>query len=96
MQHISVAVHITTDTVICYDHEPSFCYKVDAKTFTLSNQLSNFPKNLAMQRYRAEFRQFNRLILPNFCYSHSKKAIIPTIFSRKHLKFLEISLDWKQ
>ena len=56
---------------------PSKCQKKNAKhwckgVFNLSNQLSNFSKNWGMQRDKAEFREFHKLILPYICYSLSK------------------------
>ena len=61
--------------------------------FNLSNQLSNFSKNWKMQRDKTEFHEFCELILPYFCFSRSKIAIIPSISTGKHVKFLEISLE---
>ena len=58
--------------------------------FNLSNQRSNFFKNWGMQRAKAEFHEFHRQIFPHFL---SKIAIIPTIFTGKHVKYLEISLE---
>ena len=52
--------------------------------FNLSDQLSNFSKNWGMQRDKTEFHEFHELILLRFCYSRSKTAIIPTIFSGKN------------
>ena len=46
-----------------------------------------------MQRDKTEFHEFYERILQHFCYSRSKIAIIPTIFSGKHATFFEISLE---
>ena len=43
-----------------------------------------------MQRGQTEF---HGLVLPQFCYSRSKIAIIPTTSTEKHVKFLWISLE---
>ena len=61
--------------------------------FNLSSQLSNFSKDWGMQRGIIEFCRFHGLISSHFCYSRSKIAMIPTIFTGKHVKFLEISLE---
>ena len=46
-----------------------------------------------MQRNKTEFHKFQGLILPHFFYSSLEIVIIPTIFTEKHVKFLEISLE---
>ena len=59
--------------------------------FNLSNQLSNFSKNWGVQHNKTEFHEFHVLILTHFSYLHSNMAIIPTVFTGKHVKFFEIS-----
>ena len=61
--------------------------------FNLSSQLSNFSKDWGMQRGIIEFCRFHGLISSHFCYSCSKIAMFPTIFTGKHVKFFEISLE---
>mgnify|MGYP001797847524 CR=1 FL=1 len=61
--------------------------------FNHSNQLSNFSKNWGMQRSKTEIHKFHRPTLSHFSYSRSKIAIIPTMLTGKHVKFLEISLE---
>ena len=46
-----------------------------------------------MQHNKRERHEFHGLILPHFCYSQSKIAIIPTIFIGKHVKLSEIGLE---
>ena len=60
--------------------------------FNLHNQLSNFSKSWEMQHSKTVFHEFHGLMFLYFCYSHKKKAIIPTIFTGKHKMFLEIRL----
>ena len=57
----------------------------------LSNQLSKLIQTL--RSGKTEFQEFRRLILQQFFYSRSKLAKIPTIFTGKHEKFLEIILE---
>ena len=71
-----------------------FTIAVLAKAYLISPTNSlNFSENWGMQRNKAEFHEFQGLILLHFCYSRSKIAIILTIFTEKHVKFLEISLE---
>ena len=71
-----------------------FTIAVLAKAYLISPTNSlNFSENWGMQRNKAEFREFQGLILMHFCYSSSKIARILTIFTEKHVKFLEISLE---
>ena len=60
--------------------------------FNLPNQLSNFCINWGANHGVKVFHEFYKLILPHFCYLYSKIAIIPPIFTRKCLNFLETSL----
>ena len=46
-----------------------------------------------MQRSKTEIHKFHRPTLSHFSYSRSKIAIIPTMLTGKHVKFLEISLE---
>ena len=55
--------------------------------------LSNFSKTWETQRSKTEFHEFHGLILPQFCFLNSNIVIIPTIFTGKRVKFLEISLE---
>ena len=65
----------------------------DKGVYNLSNQLSNFFKNWVMQQSKTAFCEFHKLNVPYFCSVHLKIAIIPTIFTEKYVKFLEISLE---
>ena len=46
-----------------------------------------------MQRGKIEIRKFHGLVLLHICYARSELGNIPTIFTGKHVKFLEISLE---
>ena len=66
--------------------------------FNHPNQLYNFSKNWGMQHSKTEFHEFHRPTWPHFSYSRYEihLAIIPTMFIGKQVKFLEISLDWRE
>ena len=64
---------------------------MECDTLNLSNQLSELFQTL--RSGKTEFQEFRRLFLQEFFYSRSKIAKIPTIFTGKHVKFLEIILE---
>ena len=48
---------------------------------------SNFFKNWGMYCGKTEFYEFQGLLLPQFCFWHSKITITPTTFTSTHVKF---------
>ena len=60
-------------------------------TLNLSNQLSKLFQTL--RSGKTKFQEFRRLFLQHFFYSRLKIVKIPTIFTCKHVKFLEIILE---
>ena len=64
---------------------PCYCKPSANGVFNHSDQLSNFSEDWEM-RDKTKFHE-------HFCYSHSRIAIISTIFSGKHVTFFEMGLE---
>ena len=73
MQHISVAVHITCDTVVCYDHEPSFCYKVVQRHFICPTNSLTSPKTEECSAIEQNFASLTGLSYRTFAIRIKKK-----------------------
>ena len=71
----------------------SLCLVAKAYLIYPTNSLT-FPNTGKCSAIKTDFHKFCELILPYFCFSCSKMAIIPSISTvKKHVKFLEISLE---